>query len=383
MGSKLKRMLYDFLNANRDLLVQHCNRLVANRTSQEVAREDSVHGISIFLSQLIKTLKTEVAFDDAKSRDISGTGDGAPGTSEIGATAALHGSELLKQGVPVDQVVHDYGDICQAITNLANKQAVLITVDEFRTLNRCLDNAIAAAVTEHQYQFGQNLQRRTVTELNEQLAILAHELRNQVNTASLALVALKSGYVGLEGATGTALNRALLSLRRLIDRSLADVRVAGGLPPRCQEVWLSEFISEISSSASLEATSKNCLLNVSAVDASLAVNADCEMLYSAVGSLLTNAFKFTKSGSAVSLCAYASSDRILIEVADRCGGLPPGGAEQLFKPFHEAAEDCSGLGLGLAACRRGVEANGGVLNGRDIPGHGCVFTIDLPRGSVS
>jgi signal transduction histidine kinase len=283
----------------------------------------------------------------------------------------------------VDQVVHDYGDICQVITTLAGKKAAPVTIDEFRTLNRCLDNAIAAAVTEHQYQFGQKLQQRTVTELNEQLGMLAHEMRNQLNTVSLTLVALKSGHVGFEGATGAALTRALGSLRGLIDRSLADVRVTGGLPPRSQKVWLSEFISEIASFASLEATSRNCQLNVSAVDASLAVNADREMLYSAVGNLLTNAFKFTKSGSAVSLSAYASSDRILIEVADHCGGLPPGGAEQLFTPFRQDAQDRSGLGLGLAICRRGVEANGGILNGRDIPGLGCVFTIDLPRHLVS
>jgi len=375
-------MLYQFLSENKGLLIANCGRLVASRSTLKSSDALSAHGIPIFLGQLIETLRLERSSDASKSRAISGTGDGVPGKSEIGGTAALHGNELLLQGVTVDQVVHGYGDVCQAITNLANEQAVPISVREFRTLNRCLDNAIAAAVTEHQFQFSQKLQQQTVTELNEQLGILAHELRNHLNTASLAVVALKSGYVGIEGATGAALNRALLSLRNLIDRSLADVRVTGGLPPRYQLIPLSEFISEIAFSASLEAGSRNCQLIAPAVDANLAVYADREMLYSSVGNLLTNALKFTHARTDVTLHAHASADRILIEVKDHCGGLPPGGPEQLFVPFRQNGHDRSGLGLGLAICRRGVEANGGILTARDRPGDGCVFTIDLPRHAV-
>jgi hypothetical protein len=129
--------------------------------------------------------------------------------------------------------------------------------------------------------------------------------------------------------------------------------------------------------------SKDCSLNVSAVDASLAINADREMLYSAVNNLLTNAFKFTRSATTVSLRAYASSDRILIEVADQCGGLPPGGAAQVFLPTQAEPDGQSGPQPGLAICRRGVEANGGTLIARDVPGVGCVFTIDLPRHSIT
>jgi len=57
-------------------------------------------------------------------------------------------AQLLQHGFTVDQVVHDYGDLCQAITKLAVDRGAAIQVEEFRTLNRCLDNAIADAVTE-------------------------------------------------------------------------------------------------------------------------------------------------------------------------------------------------------------------------------------------
>ena len=69
----------------------------------------------------------------------------------------------------------------------------------------------------------------------------------------------------------------------------------------------------------------------------------------------------------------------MIDVKDNCGGLQPGAAEQMFKPFTQRNEDKSGVGLGLSIAKRGVEANGGILSVRDLPGVGCVFTIDLPR----
>ena len=83
----------------------------------------------------------------------------------------------------------------------------------------------------------------------------------------------------------------------------------------------------------------------------------------------------------MSLNAYAVADRILIDVEDRCGGLPPD-AEKMFLPFTQVGADTSGLGLGLSISRHSVEANGGILSVRNVPGSGCVFTIDLPRHSL-
>jgi signal transduction histidine kinase len=102
------------------------------------------------------------------------------------------------------------------------------------------------------------------------------------------------------------------------------------------------------------------------------------MLAAAVGNLLQNAFKFTKRGSEVHLHTRIMADRLLIEVEDHCGGLPAGTPEKLLLPFVQNGEDRSGLGLGLDICRRGAEANKGILGVRDVPGSGCIFTIDLP-----
>jgi hypothetical protein len=103
------------------------------------------------------------------------------------------------------------------------------------------------------------------------------------------------------------------------------------------------------------------------------------MLSAAIANLLQNAFKFTRAAGHVSLAAHAESDRIFIDVQDECGGLPPGKTEELFLPFKQRSSDRSGVGLGLSISRRCVEANGGKLRARDLPGTGCIFTIDLPR----
>jgi signal transduction histidine kinase len=318
-----------------------------------------------------------------RSRKVSGpSGGGTPALSEIGVTAARHGHELLQRGFTVDQVVHDYGDLCQAITELAFEHDAPIHVDEFRTLNRCLDNAIAAAVTEFAYKRDRSIADGRLQTFNERLGFLAHELRNLIHTATFAAAAIKAGNVGFAGATGAVLDRSLIGMRNLIDRSLADVRVAAGMPARHQLLSVADFIAEVKISVSLEANARECGFTVSAVDPTLAVDADRDMLLSAVGNLLQNAFKFTQHHTDVSLNAYAAADRIRIDVEDNCGGLPPGDAEKLFLPFIQSGEDRSGIGLGLSICRRSVEANNGVLSVQDLPGAGCVFTIDLPRHSL-
>jgi signal transduction histidine kinase len=376
-------MLHEFLTSNRADLIERCRSKVAQRSAPRVTDAELMHGIPLFLDQLIKTLEVEQTANPMLSRKVSGPAGGVGhAQSEMGASAALHGRELMQQGFSVDQVVHDYGDLCQAITDLAFERKAPIETDEFRTLNRCLDNGIADAVTEYSYQRYSVLANDGVQALNERLGFLAHELRNLLHTSTLAFTAIKLGNVGASGATGAVLERSLIGLRTLIDRSLADVRVAAGMLPQHELVSVSDFIDQIGISALLEAGARGCKFTVSPVEEGLAVDVDRDMLLSALGNLLQNAFKFTRLGTDVSLSAFAVADRILIEVEDHCGGLPPGSAARIFAPFAQAGADKSGLGLGLAICQRSVEANNGVLRVRDKPGSGCIFTIDLPRKAM-
>ncbi len=377
-------MMHEFLSAQREELIARCLAKVALRSAPKTTAGENEHGIPLFLDQLIKTLQVEQTSEPLLSRKVSGPTGGDPtALSELGETAARHGRELMDHGFTVEQVVHDYGDLCQSITDLAFELKVPIEIDEFRTLNRCLDNGIAIAVTEFNYRRDFVMADRQTQALNERLGIFAHELRNFLSASTLALSALKTGNLSINGATGGVLDRCLVGMATLINRSLSEVRMNAGLPLQQQLFSLADFIGEVKLSASLEAKMRDCTLTVSDVDPELGVDADRDLLLSALGNLLQNAFKFTRSETVVTLNAYAQADRILLDVEDQGEGLPLGSEETVFGPFFQSGEDRSGLGLGLAIARRSVEANGGTLSVRSQAGVGCVFTINLPRHLLS
>jgi signal transduction histidine kinase len=178
------------------------------------------------------------------------------------------------------------------------------------------------------------------------------------------------------------LKRSLASLARLLGNSLAEVQVTARDAARDGAAFsLALFIADATSVASLDAAQRGCQLTVPTVDRLLAIAGDRYRLLAALVNLLQNALKFTHPRTEVTLHAYAVGDRVSIEVSDNCGGLPRGSAEKMFSPFIQRGEDKSGVGLGLSIARRYVEADGGSLSVRDVPGIGCVFTMNLPRRS--
>jgi signal transduction histidine kinase len=354
-------MLREFIVLNRDEIIRRCKAKVATRSIPPPEGAVVDRGVPMFLDQLGHTL-----------------GHGLNSTSEAGNGAIQHGHDLLLQGFTVSQVVHSYGDVCQSITELAVETNAAITVDEFRTLNRCLDDAIAGAVTEYGRARNQSTVEGENAREQQRLGFFAHELGNLINTGIIAFEILKSGNVGVGGSTGAVLHRSLIGLRTLVGRSLAELRLTEGIQNK-EPILLSGLIDEIGPSATLEATTRGIKLNVVAVETSVSILADRQVLTAVVTNLLQNAFKFTKPGTIVTLRAGASQERVLIEVEDECGGLPGGNVDDLFRPFEQRGVDRTGVGLGLAFCRWAVHANDGRIYARTLPGTGCVFTVDLPR----
>ena len=355
----ITHMLLEFVRENRAELIRRTREKVRTRSAPRATPEEIESGVPLFLTQ----------FTDL----LAATNGELARTAAIGDSASKHGNERLRRGFTIAQVVHDYGDICQAVTELAGDQTRQFSTGEFHLLNRCLDNAIAEAVTEYSRQREQNIAGEEV----ERLGFLAHELRNLLSTATMAFQFLRGGSVAIGGSTGLVLERSLSGLRSLIDRSLAEVRLASGQNRRTR-VLLAEFIEEVEVGASLDARAKNIDLVVASVEYGIAVEADRQLLASAVSNLLQNAFKFTHAQGQVSLRARRNGNRVLIEVEDECGGLPPGKAEELFRPFERRGADKTGLGLGLTISRKSVGANGGEIQVKNMPGKGCVFTIELP-----
>jgi hypothetical protein len=210
-------MLHEFLVSHRLDLIQQCRDKVSARFAPASPPAVIDHGVPLFLGQLVDALALRPS---GNSEDLE-SGDYIPFPSEIGQSAALHGAELLRRGFTVDQVVHDYGDICQAITELAVKLDSPIDPDDFRILNGCLDNAIAGAVTS--FVGGRDSAANDLEdERREHLSGLADEHRRLVEIAMQSFVAIKTGGLGVGGATGALLMHALTKLHSLSELSPGD-----------------------------------------------------------------------------------------------------------------------------------------------------------------
>jgi len=214
-------MLHEFLTANRQLLIRLCREKAARRFGSDEAAATIDHGVPLFLQQLVETLRTEQRTGSRDDPESTAT----PAPTAIGRSAALHGTELLRRGFSVDQVVHEYGDVCQCVTALAIEQDVGILADEFRTLNRCLDNAIADAVASFGSARQTSIDHQAET-LEQRLAAFAEDHRRLVDIASKSLTAIRTGNIGVSGATGTLLAHTLEELSSLADRSLPEIRLA-------------------------------------------------------------------------------------------------------------------------------------------------------------
>ncbi|OXC76082.1 Two-component hybrid sensor and regulator [Caballeronia sordidicola] len=371
--------MHKFLSNNREALIQRCRAKCAQRSTRVASKEQLQNGVPLFLDRLIATLNPEQTIGPSTRRKISGSPDSESSACALDTSAAKHARELLQLGFSIDQVVHGYGDLYQAIMDLMNEVDASFPVEELRTLNRCLDNAIASAVTEFVTQLESIAAHDTALQITEKIGYLTHDLRSLIGTAMLAFATAKAGNLVLSGATGTVLEHSLFGLRDLIDQSLAETRAMIGSSIDGDVFSVAEFIEEVKFAAELAAHVHGCALVVTAVSPTLNARGDRDLLYSSLGNLIQNAFKFTRPHTEVRLSAYTEADRILIDVADHCGGLPDGDVEKMFLPFTQSANDRSGLGLGLATARQNVELNGGSLSARDLPGIGCVFTISLPR----
>jgi hypothetical protein len=223
--------LQDFITTNHEKLVSMTREKVAKRSKNP--RPDDLetrHGVHVFLDQLREALVAEAKRDPANQAEAD-----PPTNPNIAKTATLHGHDLLGLGFSVDEVVHDYGDVCQAVTELAVELDAPISVADFHTLNRCLDNAIASAVTAWTGD------RETDVSAKEgQRASKDERLRRLVSGSITIFDLVRAGKVGSGGSAAMVLGQNLekcahcwtFHCRRWSPRTLAPGGVDSGAAKR-------------------------------------------------------------------------------------------------------------------------------------------------------
>lgn len=294
-----------------------------------------------------------------------------PGKS---AAAARRGRRRKQLGSTIDKISYDFGSISDSVGEIGHRQGLSFDAGEYKVFNQCIDAAIASALEAYWSEAREEQQYATT----ERLGFLAHELRNALSSAQMAFATLKRTQMGVNSRTGDVVDRGLSRLENLINQALLAVKLNAGIELEVKQLNLASLLHDIEDAAGPQ---RDITVVVEA-DERVEIAADEGLLTSAVSNLLQNALKFTRQAGTVILRGCKDHDSVIIEVEDECGGLPPGKQDELFKPFVQHSHDRRGLGLGLAITREAVEAQGGELTLRNLPGKGCIFAIKLRDSSA-
>jgi signal transduction histidine kinase len=295
----------------------------------------------------------------------------------IASSAAEHGEQRFQLGFAIESVAREYGILQRCIFELADEAGVAITLDEQRILVDAIHEGIVDAVGQYSLQRDAELARQA----NEHFAFVAHELRNPLTSAELALSSLVKKGVLPPDRTTKLLTSGLLRARQLVDNTLSLMLAGQARDLQLRPVKLAELAEDAVHEAEPAAHDRNVTI---ALDPSpdIEIELDERLMRSAITNLVGNAVKFTHDGSSVRIRWQTDEASVRLEIEDGCGGLPDGAVDQMFTPFVQVGENRKGFGLGLAIARQAVQAHGGSIDVRNRPGDGCTFVIELPASSI-
>jgi signal transduction histidine kinase len=349
--------LHEVLSERKsDVLQRWLDEVRGSLHPESMPRVELLDHLPAFIDQLVVSLRQQDAVD---ATDV----------------AEIHGGQRLALGFSLDSVVREFGAMRVAIVTVAQSVGVTITARDFEVLFDSVINAIAGAVTEYARQRDAEMQRQAT----EHFAFVAHELRNPLSSAALALTSLENRkLIDMDDRAAQALGRNIRAVHDLIDHSLRVARVGSGIDLNPEPVQLSTLLQDTETSVALNADAKDIRLEVSLED-DHEMFVDVRLVKSALSNLVRNAIKFTHPSGTVVLRGKVLGGRATIEIEDACGGLPPGDVERVFSPFVQLGPEAgSGFGLGLAIARQAMDAHGGSLRVQNLPHKGCIFVLELP-----
>jgi signal transduction histidine kinase len=348
-------MLYEFMTARRDEILGRCLADLRNQYPQ-YSDADLIGELPTFFNHFIAALEHE---------DLQ--------TWLPQSVAAQHATLRKDQGFDESRLVHDLGLLCDKTTEVGSLHSQTFTAREFQILNGCIDDAMAKVVVCFSEQ-AETARWTEYRERKEQLASLAHEMRNALGNAMSGFDLIRHGRVAANGSMADVVHRALSRIAALLPDIVAETYLHGKLNLKPEQLELSAFLAQLSAEAFPE---RGIRIRLD-IPQGLSVDADARLLTSALTNIIQNAIKFTRDNGTVTLRANQDENAISIEIEDMCGGLQEASEDDLFKPFVQRHSDRRGMGLGLAIARRAVEEHDGHIAIRNLPGLGCVVQIVLP-----
>ena len=222
---------------------------------------------------------------------------------------------------------------------------------------------------------------------NRVLGMAAHDLPNPLASIRALAEFLMDGTVGPLAAEQLDLvktiheaSQSMLTLvNELLDFSVIE---SGQLKIYLKPADLSELVGKSVALANINAEKKGTSLRFTDGTAGLKVPLDAEKIKQVVDNLLSNAVKFSPPGSLVQVTSLAKDGGIAVWVRDQGPGIPAADRGKLFKDFGQTSVRPTGgeksTGLGLAICKKLIEAHHGTICADNEPEGGCTFKINLP-----
>jgi signal transduction histidine kinase len=358
--------LHQFIAANAQLIIDDwLSRIRRTIAPASMAAPELYDSLPVFLLAVAKVLAESVEEGNREAESETGL----PGKSPI---AREHGEQRLRLGFDVSSIVREYFTLRTSILELAKSAQVTVSSHATEILTHCIATGVADAVLEYSRQRDEMLQRQA----SKHIGFLAHELRNSLGSARLALMTMTHYEAMKNSRSFQILQRNLKRLGELIDQSLLDAKLKSKAELQLETLDIALLAKEVVAESA--ADEKRVRVSVT-FEGSPTIQGDPRMLHSTLSNLIHNAVKYTREGGRVTVRGRSVEDRLVIEVEDECGGLPEGKVEKLFNPFVQASADRTGFGLGLAIAKQAAEAHSGVIRVHNLPGKGCVFTLDLAQ----
>jgi signal transduction histidine kinase len=345
-----------------DILERWTQRIGREHVDQELSRGELWDHLPHFFDEVLAALRTEEGGSSAEATATNGS-----------AASAEHGTQRLRVGFDLAEVIREYEILTECILDEVEATGGSISTRAFRRVQALLNAGRAQAIASYIGRRDAEMAQAT----SQHVAFIAHELRSPLMSAFLAVAALRKTERPEDQWVLGMLTRNLNALRDLIDQVLTADRLAGQIPLRRKSFDLRALLEQVAAEAQLTAQRRQVHIALQAAEV-LPFNGDQRLLRSAMGNVLGNAVKFTHEGSTISVRAQRHDGGITVEVEDGCGGLPQGNTTELFEPFVQRGENRTGFGLGLAIVKQALEAHGGRVSVRNLPGKGCVFALELP-----
>jgi len=224
---------------------------------------------------------------------------------------------------------------------------------------------------------------------NRFLGMAAHDLRNPLASIRGLAEFLRDGTVGPLSADQldlvTTIHGASQSMLDLVNELLDVATIeAGELKVVLVDADLGELIAKSVMLTNIEAAKKNTRVVLQAHDP-VKVRIDPAKMKQVIDNLLSNAVKYSPPGSTVTSFITRATDSaaVTFSVRDEGPGIPADERDKLFKDFSRlSVQPTAGeksTGLGLAICRKIVEAHRGTIDAFNLPTRGCEFRVTLPQ----